>query len=91
MANASFKQALGKFFKDNPEDAAKKFKSLGFSEDEAARFQRGDFAGFSDQQLSERFNPKVLGTFGIDTNSFFFKDGQFFFKEGQSSFKKKNF
>ena len=62
------RKAIGQYIKQNGNKALETMKSSGvkLSQQEEQSVRSGNLEGFSDQQLEERFNSKVLGFLGID-------------------------
>lgn len=67
MQTSSLRKALTQRLSTNSEEVLKALKSSGvmLSKEEEAGLRKGNLQGFTDQQLSQRFNSKVLGALGL--------------------------
>jgi hypothetical protein len=67
MATSSLRQALKQRLSTNSGEVLKALKASGvmLSQQEETGLKNGSLEGFSDQQLSQRFNAKVLGALGM--------------------------
>lgn len=67
MSKSTLRDALRQRLNNNSEEVFRALKSSGvmLSKEEENSLRKGSLEGFSDQQLSQRFNAKVLGALGM--------------------------
>ena len=67
MSKSTLRDALRQRLNNNSEEVLRALKSSGvmLSKEEETSLRNGNLEGFSDQQLSQRFNSKVLGILGL--------------------------
>lgn len=81
MAKWQLRDAVGQWWSESGQSAA---PQSWWSKEEWQSLVDGKWQGWSDQQLADRFNPKVLGSIKLDPKKYYtWRDGKYWDSQGR--------